>query len=83
MAKFPNTTPIKGISHSWTQSYPDPMKALSVLAGTAPISFEIILKELVESAVFLELEVLTEIDEQVEAMTEFPEALALIKGAVK
>lgn len=83
MAKFPNTTPIKGISHSWTQSYSDPMKALSALAGTAPISFEIILSELETSVVYLELEILEEIDNKVSAMTEFPEALALIKGAVK
>ena len=75
MAKSPNTTPIKGISTSWTQAYPT--------TAITDFSFEVVLKELVESAVFLELEVLTEIDEQVDAMTEFPEALALIKGAVK
>ena len=75
MAKFPNTTPIKGISHSWTQAFPT--------TAITDFSFEVVLKELVDSAVLLELEILKEIDMQVDAMTEFPEALALIKGAVK
>ena len=70
MAKYPNTTPFKGISTSWTQPY-------------LPTNYNPFYEPSPEHVVTVELIKLNEIDKQVEAMTEYPEALALINGVIK
>ena len=72
MAKSPNTTPFNGVSHQFTQDYPgwqnNFVNALYVLADQKR-----------QQQVDEELALLDQIDAQVDAMTHFPEVLAMLQ----
>jgi hypothetical protein len=70
----------KGISDMHSYSYSYSYKHTDQLTQTL---FNVLTTQLENLATQTELEIIDAIDVQVDAMTEFPEALALIKSATK